>query len=125
MSKSKAHLLKKKVAKPVKNTEKSIVMVAVPDVPSKPSRLKSTPEHQQWFVLSSGKEIKNLKELAQDLGDMEDFVFDHHVNQTKNDFVNWVRDVFDELELAERISKVKDKKKMQLVVYNYLLEKMW
>ena len=37
------------------------------------------------------------------LGEMEDLVFDHHVNDHKNDFVPWVKEVFDELELAEKL----------------------
>ncbi|RJQ17167.1 hypothetical protein C4573_03885 [Candidatus Woesearchaeota archaeon] len=89
------------------------------------SGIKNTPSHEYWFILSSGKEIKNLKELAEDLGDMEDFVFSHHVNDHRNDFSNWIKDVFRDFELAEKIAHCKEKKKAQLVVYEHLMGKLW
>lgn len=81
--------------------------------------------HSKWFTLHNGKQIRNLKELAQEVGDMEDYVFFHHVTDDRNDFCTWITDVFDELTLAEKIAGMKDKKAMQMKIYEHLLDKLW
>ena len=121
---------KKSHSKPViavqKHPEPKVVIVKK-HIVQKPNfgKLKHDPPSHHWFVLCSGKEIKNLREFAHDLGEMEDFVFDHHVSDQRNDFVSWIKDVFDDLELAEKVSQEKDKKRMQLLVYEHILDKLW
>lgn len=123
--KTKTSRKKAKKAKPTSSKKKAPVerVVVIRNHPK--HKLKHTPHTEQWFVLCSGKEIKNLKELAQDIGEMEDYVFGHHVNDHRNDFVNWIKDVFKDLELAEKVSNHKDKKKIQLVLYEHLVDRLW
>lgn len=120
----------RKKEKPVSSEQsipvKTIMVVEKPAIQnSKHGKLKHSPVPEKWFILSSGKEIRTLKELAQDLGDMEDFVFEHHVNEHRNDFVSWIKDVFEDAELAEKIAHYKDKKRMQMIVYEHIVDKLW
>jgi hypothetical protein len=77
------------------------------------------------FMLCNGKPVKNIKELADVLEELEDQVFNHHVTPEKNDFATWVKDVFKDIELAEKLTGVKDKKHMQLVLYKHITHKLW
>jgi predicted ribosome quality control (RQC) complex YloA/Tae2 family protein len=67
---------------------------------------------EEYFRLVDGKVIKNLYELINSLRSMHDNTFRHHVNNEKNDFANWIRDVFKDYELAEDILKSKNKKEI-------------
>ncbi|MBU0614778.1 MAG: hypothetical protein KJ601_01690 [Nanoarchaeota archaeon] len=69
-------------------------------------------DEQHAFWVHNGPVVKKLEDLPQAISDMDMDSFKHHVNPEKNDFANWVRDVFGNNELAGRISKVKTKKTM-------------
>ena len=47
-----------------------------------------------YFKLVDGKMLKSVPELLEALKNMDDWVYQHHVNQERNDFVNWLRDIF-------------------------------
>ena len=64
-------------------------------------------EHLFW--ISDGTAIKNLHELAGAMGRISDDVFRHHVNDQRNDFHNWVRDVHKDKKLADSLLKSKTK----------------
>ncbi len=66
-----------------------------------------------YFILKDGTVIKNLFELSKQLDKMPEEIFSHHVNENRNDFYNWVKDVVKDKSLARKISSVKDKDKMQ------------
>jgi hypothetical protein len=85
---------------------------------------KNAPE-TSYFVLCNGKPVKNIKELADIMEEIEDQVFNHHVTPDKNDFATWIKDIFKDIELAEKLAGVKDKKHMQLVVYKHITHKLW
>jgi len=67
------------------------------------------PASDQYFYLSDGRALKNLAELIQELKQMDEAVFRTHVDEGKNDFANWVRDVFGKEELASKIFRAKSK----------------
>ena len=80
---------------------------------------REVPDHH-YFVLANGRPVKHVAELASILDQLEDHVFKHHVSGDRNDFENWIRDVFEDVELAKKISGVGDKKHLQLVIYRHL-----
>lgn len=80
---------------------------------------KEIPENN-YFVLANGRPVKHVAELASILDQLEDHVFKHHVSADRNDFHNWIRDVFEDIELARKIAGVQDKKHLQLVIYRHL-----
>jgi hypothetical protein len=57
------------------------------------------------FWCNDGRTFRDLRELAEGLMAMSNETFYHHVNQEKNDFSNWVRDVINDGELASDLVK--------------------
>ena len=77
---------------------------------------------EKYFVLRSGIYIKNIEELAHMLDTMSDSDFSFHVTDTKNDFSNWIRDVFNKPELADLLQPIKEKKESQIVLLKHVLK---
>ncbi|MGC8929468.1 MAG: ATP-binding protein [Candidatus Woesearchaeota archaeon] len=88
--------------------------------PDKIELLKKETEPQFYFVLENGKQLKSIYDLIEELEIMSDDVFYHHVNDFKNDFENWVRFVFLNNELADKISKTKTKRDMLKAMGEYI-----
>lgn len=89
------------------------------------SRVKRNAGPDQIFVMVDGKRVKNIKELADVMSEIEDYVFNHHVSEQNNDFENWLKHVFEEIALAREIAGCKDKKHVQLVLYKHISHKLW
>jgi hypothetical protein len=66
-----------------------------------------TPE--QYFILRNGQPVRSLKELIEILEYIDDTTFDHHVNEYRNDFSNWIRDVIGDAELADDVEHAEDR----------------
>lgn len=64
---------------------------------------------EKHFIVADGNRIKSILELARALETMSEEVFRHHVNDARNDFSNWVRDVFNDNAVADELAKAKDK----------------
>ncbi|MEM3374755.1 MAG: DUF5752 family protein [Candidatus Woesearchaeota archaeon] len=79
------------------------------------------PEH--YFILATGVPLKNIKELALALQTMDEWVFNHHVNEHRNDFSNWIKDIFNEDALAEELKEIKTIKETELKLLRYLVSK--
>ena len=65
------------------------------------------------FIVKNGTRIKNLRELYTSIQSMDDITFNHHVNDFKNDFHNWVRDIHKDNKLASDLLKAKSRKEME------------
>ncbi|MBI4267398.1 MAG: hypothetical protein HY662_01270 [Chloroflexi bacterium] len=57
------------------------------------------------FRCNNGDVYSDMEELAEGLRSMTDEVFAYHANDTKNDFVNWVRDIIRDEELAINLAE--------------------
>lgn len=90
----------------LKGTEKSKDMLAVST--HRVDILKVC-KPENYFRLINGVILKNISELLEELYIMEDFVFYHHITGSRNDFANWIENVFNEKELALEIRKAKNK----------------
>ena len=75
-------------------------------------RILADASPEQCFWVNNGPVIRNLNEMADALACMQDEIFRYHVNEEKNDFGNWVRDVLKDEKLAGDISRVKSKDKI-------------
>ena len=64
---------------------------------------------EQCFWINNGPILKNLEELANALPEISDDTFQHHVNNEKNDFSNWVRDVIGDENLANDLLSSKSR----------------
>jgi hypothetical protein len=64
------------------------------------------------FVLPTGSRIKNLFELQNKLKTIDENIYNHHVNQEKNDFSSWIKDIYHNEELASKIASSSSRKEM-------------
>ena len=79
---------------------------------------------ERHFIVADGRKLKNILDLADALETMSSEVFKHHANDAKNDFSNWVKDVFEDHSLADDISRAKDKLQAQVVVLRRLIKEL-
>ncbi|MCC7574676.1 hypothetical protein KO361_03740 [Candidatus Woesearchaeota archaeon] len=108
---------KKKSTKPKKKTTRKTTKT------KKASKiLKDAPENK-YFVFCDGHPVRNVTQLAEKLENIQEEVFNHHVTENRNDFVNWVKDVFEEVELAEEIAGLKNKDHIRLAIYKHIVKK--
>lgn len=83
-----------------------------------------TEEHSRTFHLYGGKQINNLKGLAEELRHMEDSAFFHHVNDLRNDFANWMKHSLKEEELSEKVKNSMSKIEIELEVLRHLVKEV-
>ncbi len=72
------------------------------------------------FYLYGGGTLKSIEELASALKTMDDEVFLHHVHSGKNDFANWIRDVFSDRKLANKLYILETIQDMAKEIDNHL-----
>ena len=70
--------------------------------------------------LSNGEVISNLEELALAIPRMKMAQFSEHVNKEKNEFADWVKDVFEEEKLAKHLNRVRTKKQTEAILLTHL-----
>lgn len=76
---------------------------------------------ENYFVLNSGGVIKSIEELASTLEFMSDDEFRYHANAERNDFANWIKDIFSKKELGDKIAAAGDRKDALIVLLKYML----
>jgi len=74
---------------------------------------------EKCFHTKDGHELKNFEELVESVSNMSESVFNQHVNDQKNDFYNWIKDVLKMYELAEEIRHVYDQKNFLIILKSY------
>ena len=74
------------------------------------SILKDVPIGRE-FIFNDGTILKNIYDLISTLKIIDDNSFLYHCNIDKDDFSNWIKDVFSEYALSEELLKIHDKKK--------------
>ena len=77
-------------------------------------------EPKHYFWLENGAIVKNIHELMNLLEVIDNETFNKHVNKSKNDFINWVRNSVGEKELAEKLGKAKTREEMAVILENAL-----
>lgn len=66
------------------------------------------PEH--YFHLQDGTVVMSLEELEKKLKTMKGPVYKHHVTHDRNDFENWILNVFNDPVLAKKLHSAKSAK---------------
>jgi len=111
-SKSSKKLTKKQTKKSSRKTTKNIKTKVFKNIPL-----------EQYFVLADGRKVEHYVTLANLLETMEKNIIHHHISEFHHDFANWIRDVFSEEELAEKIRAVHDPEKIRLIIYKHIIDK--
>jgi len=68
---------------------------------------------QEAFRLENGLALRSVKELYEYLPRMEEWMFKNHVGQNYNHFADWIRGVFHNDALAQRVANAHTKEEMQ------------
>jgi hypothetical protein len=71
-------------------------------------RLTKVPQ-QYVFYCCDGNVYRDMEELAAGLAAMTDEAFAYHSNYEKQDFSNWVRDIIEDIELANDLAMAADR----------------
>ncbi|HLG23319.1 MAG TPA: DUF5752 family protein [Candidatus Nanoarchaeia archaeon] len=79
---------------------------------------------ENHFVVADGKKLGSVLDLADALETMSEDVFSHHVNDLKNDFSKWVKDVFYDHSLAEDLSRAKTKAESQIAILRRVVKEL-
>ena len=91
---------------------------------NKLSLLKTNvPKHKSFF-LKDGTMVRNLMDLAENLDEMSEDIFRHHVSEKKDDFVVWVKNIINDVELAEKLLKSKTKEIHSKIVLRHIVNKI-
>ena len=116
---------KAKIKKSKKAVVKSSKAVAKPkvEVIIKQRLFGEAPE-EHHFYLQDGRKLKSVYELMDSLIDMGEDTFRQHVNEFKNDFATWVKDVFKEEDIAKEIATVNNKVEMQRVLLKKIFDEV-
>ncbi|MBU0581208.1 MAG: hypothetical protein KKA19_08525 [Candidatus Margulisbacteria bacterium] len=76
--------------------------------------LETTPD--KAFHMINGKMITKLSDLSNEIESSDEQTFYYHVNDQKNDFANWIKDVFNNSNLATKIDKARTKNELVSVL---------
>lgn len=71
---------------------------------------------KNYFWLKDGRQIRSIRELVRMLKKMPEDVFAHHVTPEKNDFANWIRDIFKREDIAAQMQNAKTKEELLVVL---------
>jgi len=85
--------------------------------------MRHHPKHvssDKHFYLNGGKSLSSVEDLAECIGNLSDEEFSHHVNSEKNDFANWIVDVFGDKNLSSELRLVSDKNKAKEILKRHL-----
>ncbi len=66
--------------------------------------LSNAPSDKRFWC-HNGQVFQNLEELAEALAGLDEDSFRYHVNESKNDFSSWVREVIGDEKLARDLEK--------------------
>ena len=84
--------------------------------------LLTTVPQEHYFHAANGTIIRGILELDQALEHMSEETFSYHVNSTKNDFANWIRNIIKDEALAAKIGNTDNKQAMQIIVLRRVIE---
>ena len=86
----------------------SAAPAAPPDIPE--WHLQEKELHPtQYFILRNGQPVKSLRELLDVINYIDDTTFDHHVNEYRNDFAQWIEEAIGDPSLAAQVRSATDR----------------
>jgi hypothetical protein len=99
-------------------SSKIVPSISSPILSQPPTALKYalnryiTNDISKYFYAIDGQTFKSLLDLMNGLEVMDENTFNHHVNNSKNDFSNWIKGVFGDFRLSDSIRSLTDREKL-------------
>ncbi len=90
--------------------------------PKKNRKSTKKVKEESVFHLANGGVIDSMMCLANALDQMPMHVFNHHVNDDRNDFSNWIKEVINEPDLADNLQEAKDLAEHHIIVLKYIIK---
>jgi hypothetical protein len=119
----KTTLKKVKIKQPKKTTSRKVKTKQPKKTISKANKFELKKVYgDECFFMINGSVLSDLTELCEAFDFMSQDVFNYHVNEDKNDFENWVRDIFNEKELSNQLKKQKTPEKCHIVMLKFFLK---
>jgi len=84
--------------------------------------IKAKVKPEACFFLVDGSTIASIRELIDALEKMNDDVFYYHVTSDRHDFASWIRDVFAEAQLADKLAAARSRFECQAAILKHLLK---
>ena len=75
--------------------------------PSEQMNILENARPENRFYCVDGTVLRNVQELAKKLKTISVQAFRHHASETRNDFHNWIKDVYHDNELANELLRAK------------------
>ncbi len=85
-------------------------------------KLAKNAKEEQSFVLADGNKIRNLIDLAEAMETISHELYSQHVNEEKNDFSTWTKEVIGEKTLARNLLGVSDKTQAQITILKHIVK---
>ena len=79
---------------------------------------------ENFFRCADGSTLGSVFELENRLRTMGSEEFNRHVNQSRNDFHNWIKDVFHDYELANDMLKAKAPAQAAAIIRKHLIKEL-
>lgn len=71
---------------------------------------------ENTFWTNDKRPIRNIYQLASAIEDMDDYNFNYHVNEERDDFSLWVDETLEDHQLAMRLREIKDKQRYVILI---------
>jgi hypothetical protein len=83
-------------------------------------RISRAPKEKYFWVVD-GTVIRSIKELAQAVDSMDYNIYQHHVNNGRNDFAQWIEDVFKLTSLGRELRQSNNKDRTVITILKHLV----
>lgn len=77
---------------------------------------------EKAFILNNGEKARSVEELAEKLLHLDDACYSSHANNQKNDFSSWIKGVYEDKKLADKLAKAKNPAEASDVIKTRLAE---
>lgn len=111
--------VKKVSAKLKLDAQKPLVKTGASKITKIPIKIEKAPNEMAFWV-NYGPVIDSIRGLRDALAEMPDGTYVHHANIEKNDFANWIENVFGDKDLAKTLRRCDDRSKAMQVVTRYI-----
>ena len=73
------------------------------------------------FLVANGEILSNIWDLIHLLDHIDDYTFYHHVNDEKNDFYNWIKEMYGDGEFEKVILPIRNPKELEIAILKYII----
>jgi len=103
---------------PIQFTHATSLMQQNPSLLKYPLNKYVVHDSSKYFYAQNGNVYKSLRELMDGLESMDVDTFNHHVNETKNDFSSWIKGVFGDYRLSDALRSLNDRERLWYFLKN-------